>query len=121
MTRLLSVVLVAALPAAALADRANIEYSSRDLFKNYALSSCIADAYDSAQVKLDASTAAAGYLELGEGPLEAYTEATVLGREFLARTYLGTKDTSYNMMKCVDFFHSNELNSLADRYFERAK
>lgn len=49
--------------------------------------------------------------------MEAFTEATLLGRRFLAHEYRGMKDTSYNLMKCLDLFHSAALNKLADRYF----
>lgn len=118
MTRALHLILLVALAAKAHGGKAYVQYSPREFFKNYALSSCIADAYDADQIKLDASSAAAGYLELGEGPLEAFTEATILGREFLRRTYQGKKETSYNMLKCIDLFHSAELDSLADRYFK---
>ena len=64
-----------------------IKYSAKDYFKNYALSSCIADGFQSIETKSDAAAAASGYLELGEYPLEAHTEATILGREFLTKPY----------------------------------
>lgn len=99
------------------AGTAQEPYTPQQLFRNYALSSCIADAYESEDVAFDASTAAAGYLERGEGPLEAYTEATELGRKFLAREYRGHRETSYNMMKCIDLYHSAELDQLVRKYF----
>lgn len=102
---------------AAQETRARRDYPPAEMFRNYALSSCLADAVQGAGVKADAAAAAAGYLELGAGPLEAYTQATELGREFLARSYEGSRDVPYNTMKCIDLLHSPELQALVDRYF----
>lgn len=91
-------------------------YSSETIFKNYALSTCLADAFEDAELRRDASATAAGFLEFGTGPIEAYTEATLMGRDFLKRKYDGMVPVEFNTKKCIDFYHSEELNRLAERY-----
>ncbi|QEY16738.1 type VI secretion protein [Cellvibrio sp. KY-GH-1] len=93
-----------------------IKYSAKDYFKNYALSSCIADGFKSNDARSDAAAAASGYLELGEYPLEAHTEATILGREFLKKPYKSISGADLILMKCIDFYHSKELESIATKY-----
>ncbi len=85
-------------------------------FKSYALSTCLADGYKSKEVTVDAAAAAGGYLEFGELPLEAYTEATLLGREFLKKTYKSKSGAKLTLMKCLDFFHSQELEAIFQKF-----
>lgn len=91
-------------------------YPPEVLFKNYALSSCLADAFDDETLRKDASATAAAYLEFGTGPLEAYTAATLLGREYIAREYRGKASVAFGTMKCVDFYHSDQLDELMQKY-----
>ena len=90
-------------------------------FMNYALSTCVADGYKSEEVVKDAAASARGYLELGGFPLEAHTEATVLGREFLKRDYQSGSGQPLVLMKCLDFYHSKELASLVRKYSKRPR
>ena len=90
--------------------------SAAENFMNYALSTCLADGYKSEEVVKDAAASARGYLELGDLPLEAHTEATALGREFLKRDYQSISGQPLVLMKCLDFYHSKELASLAKKY-----
>lgn len=92
------------------------QYSPTEYFKNYALSSCIADGFSEKETKSDATAAASGYLELGEYPLEAHTEATQLGRQFLAKEYQSYSGSQLILMKCIDFYHSSDLDALARKY-----
>jgi hypothetical protein len=91
-------------------------YTASEYLKNYALSTCIADGYLSGEVKADSAAAARGYLEFGELPLEAYTEATLLGRKFLEKNYKSVSGKTLTLMKCIDLFHSQELEHLAEKY-----
>lgn len=84
--------------------------------KNYALSTCIADGDLGGDAAKDAAAAARGYLEFGDLPLEAHTEATLLGRQFLAREYKSSTGEKMVIMKCIDFYNSPELEKLAQRY-----
>jgi hypothetical protein len=92
-----------------------------DNFKNYALSTCLADGYKSDEVVKDAAASARGYLELGSLPLEAHTEATKLGREFLKKNYESASGQSLVLMKCLDFYHSKELANLVSKYRGKTK
>ena len=93
-----------------------IEYSPIQYLKNFALSACIADGYKSDEVIKDSKAAAGGYLELSSLPYEAYEEAALLGRKFLAKEYQSISGEKLTLMKCIDFFHSQELEQLAKKY-----
>ncbi len=108
--------LVAPLPADAKVARVHVEYSPIQYLKNFALSTCIADGYKSDEVVKDGSAAAGGYLELGSFPFEAYEEAASLGKKFLAKEYRSISGEQLTLMKCIDFFHSKELDQLAKKY-----
>lgn len=92
------------------------DYTPIQYLKNYALSACIADGYQSADVIRDATAAANGYMELGSLDIDAYNEALLLGREFLAKEYLSKRGEKLILMKCLDLFHSRELDQLARKY-----
>ena len=91
-------------------------YTPIQYLKNYALSSCIADGFQSKDVVKDASAGANGYKELGSLDIDAYNEAAVLGRKFLAKEYLSQSGEKLTLMKCIDFYHSKELDRLANKY-----
>jgi hypothetical protein len=91
-------------------------YTPIQYLKNYALSSCIADGYQSKEVVIDASAGANGYKELGSLDIDAYNKAAILGRKFLAKEYLSQSGEQLILMKCIDFYHSKELDRLARKY-----
>ncbi|ELY4672353.1 T6SS amidase immunity protein Tai4 family protein [Cronobacter muytjensii] len=95
---------------------ARTAYSPEEYLKNYALSTCIAQGYESTEVKSDASAAARGYLEFGEYSLEAHTAVIELGKTFLARKYGSQSGEPMTLAKCIDFIHSDELAALIRRY-----
>jgi hypothetical protein len=109
-------VLLGPLPAGAKDAHVRVEYSPIQYLKNFALSTCIAGGYKSDDVVKDSNAAAGGYLELGSFPFEAYEEAASLGKTFLAKDYQGKSGEQLTLMKCIDFFHSKELDRLARRY-----
>jgi hypothetical protein len=94
-------------------------YTPIQYLKNYALSSCIADGYQSKEVVNDASAGANGYKELGSLDIDAYNETSVLGRKFLAKDYLSQSGEKLIIMKCIDFYHSKELDRLARKYVNK--
>ena len=94
-------------------------YTPVQYLKNYALSSCIADGYQSNEVASDATAAANGYKELGSLDIDAYNEAAVLGRQFLAKEYASHSGEKLTLMKCIDFYHSKELDRLARKYAKK--
>jgi hypothetical protein len=91
-------------------------YTPIQYLKNYALSSCVADGYQSKDVVNDASAGANGYKELGSLDIDSYNEAAILGRKFLAKEYLSQSGEKLILMKCIDFYHSKELDRLARKY-----
>ncbi len=110
---------VAPLLVDARAENVRVEYSPIQYLKNFALSTCIADGYKSDEVVKDSTAAAGGYLELGGLPFEAYEEATLLGKKFLAKEYQSISGAKLTLMKCIDFFHSKELDQLAKKYSKK--
>lgn len=97
-------------------EKKNSIYSPVEYLKNYALSSCVADGYRTREVMSDAVAAANGYKELGSLGIDAYNEAAILGRNFLAKNYVGQSGEKLVLMKCIDFYHSKELDNLARKY-----
>ena len=93
-----------------------LEYSPIQYLKNFALGTCISDGYKSNEVVKDSSAAAGGYLELGRLPFEAYEEAALLGKKFLEKEYPSKSGEKLTLMKCIDLFHSSELDQLARKY-----
>ncbi len=110
---------VALLLVDARAENVRVEYSPIQYLKNFALSTCIADGYKSDEVVKDSTAAAGGYLELGGLPFKAYEEAASLGKKFLAKEYESSSGEKLTLMKCIDFFHSKELDQLAKKYSKR--
>jgi hypothetical protein len=91
-------------------------YTPVQYLKNYALSACIAHGFQSKEIYNDAVAAAKGYKELGSLDIDAYNEASKLGKQFLAKEYLSESGEKLTLMKCIDLFHSRELDRLARRY-----
>ena len=102
------------------------KHSPAELLKDYALTTCIADGLSmNAESKGDkaidyAAAAAREYLEHGQFPIEAYTEAASLGRSFLSKQeYKNIYSENLLFIKCVDFYNSAELSKLAKKYSPR--
>jgi hypothetical protein len=93
-----------------------VEYSPAQYLKNFALSVCISNGYKSDEVVKDGLAAAGGYLELGSFPFEAYEEADALSKRFLAKEYQGKHGDKLILMKCIDFFHSEDLEQIVKKY-----
>jgi hypothetical protein len=109
--------LVLAQPVAARGAGARAsKYSQATLLKNWALCRCLAKAYGPGAPADDAEKSAAGYLEFGKAPIEAYEEATKLVEKYSGLSYGGSVKSDYDTMKCIDLFHSKELDELAKRY-----
>jgi hypothetical protein len=95
---------------------ARVTYSPSEYLKNFALSVCLADGYTADETHKDSLAAASGYSELGSLPIEAYEEAEALARRFLAKDYKSVSGQPLTLMKCVDLFHSGELDQIARKY-----
>jgi hypothetical protein len=94
-------------------------YTPVQYLKNYALSACVAEGYQSPEVVKDAGAAANGYKELGSLDIDAYNDVAALIPQFLSKTYKGQSGEPLIMMKCTDFFYSPELDRIARKYAKR--
>ena len=91
-------------------------YSQKNLLKNWALSACLATIAKDEQSKKDASITASAYMEFGHQPIEIYHKIGELVEQYAARKYSGSVPSEYNTMKCIDLFHSKELDEMTSRY-----
>jgi len=99
-------------PATAATPSMTATYSQQTLLKNWALSVCLAHVADVAgaiAVRDDANATASAYLEFGRQPLADYEALAALARRYAQRRYSGSIDAQFNTMKCIDLFHSAEL------------
>lgn len=96
-------------------DRADDSHEA-SLLTRYALGQCLAATYPGTAIERDARAAAAGYLEFGSLPIEAYEDATALARDAASRAYAGKHGEPLHAMKCLDLLHSPELERLLDRH-----
>ena len=108
--------LVALVLVDAKAADGRVEYSPIRYLKNFALSTCTAEGFKSDEEVKESSAAAGGYSELGSLPIEAYEEAALPGKKFLAKDYQSSSGEKLTLMKCIDFLHSKELDQLAKAY-----
>lgn len=91
------------------------QYSQKTLLKNWALSRCLSQAYMDENVRADANASASAYLEFGSQPIEVYAELDKLIEKYLHATYKGSITSDFNTMKCIDLFHSAELEFVTDK------
>ena len=86
------------------------------LMKNWALSICFARIAQDERTKQDAGATARAYLENSQQGVEAFEQIGKLVDKYLALKYDGSVKSNYNTMKCIDLFHSKELDRLANTY-----
>lgn len=92
------------------------KYSQADLLRNYALARCLSQAFPGSPLAPDASASAAGYLERGSVSADAYGEIAKLADEFLAHKYPSLSGQALQTMKCIDLFHSSDLDRVVRRF-----
>ena len=91
-------------------------YSQKTLLKNWALSVCLAKISKDPSAKEDANATASAYLEFGHQRIEVYDALRDIAERYANRRYSGSIKSEFNTMKCIDLFHSKELDSLVKRY-----
>lgn len=89
------------------------KYSQKILLKNWALSRCLGQAYGVKAAQDDAYRTAGAYLEFSIVPVERFDSLSALVDKYLRADYRGSQEGSFNTMKCIDLFHSRELDRLA--------
>lgn len=87
-------------------------YPQDMLLKNWALSRCLAKSYDEQAVRNDANATASAYLEYGKQSIEVYNQLDELVDKYVSLTYGGSVRSNFNTMKCIDLYHSKELQQM---------
>lgn len=100
---------------------ATARYSHKSLLKNWALSRCLGQAYGVKTVEEDAYRTAGAYFEFSRLPVERFDSLSALVEKYLRADYRGSIEGSYNTMKCIDLFHSRELDRLSERLARRGR
>ncbi len=101
------------------AQHMTAKYDQQTLLKNWALSICLAQVAKDERTADDAGLTASAYLEYGKQGLEAYAEIRKLVNKYKDLHYDGSVKGEYNTMKCIDLFHSKELNLLTSRLVKK--
>ncbi|MEI7870423.1 MAG: T6SS amidase immunity protein Tai4 family protein [Candidatus Methylumidiphilus sp.] len=91
------------------------KYSQKTLLKNWALSVCLAKVSKDTSTREDANSTASAYLEFGRQPIEAYDALRKLVEQYANRKYGSSIKSELNTMKCIDLFHSKELEKLTSK------
>lgn len=104
---------IAAVPAQPLPQTSN--YNQKTLLKNWALSVCLAQVAQDERTANDAGSTAGAYLEFGKQDLAVYDELRALVAKYVALKYGGSVQSEFNTMKCIDLFHSKELDRLSTK------
>jgi hypothetical protein len=89
-----------------------IHYNQKQLFKNWALSGCLAKGLKTE----DAEAASGGYFEFGNASAEAYQEGSKLIDHYLAKAYASKSGVPLHTMECIDLFYSKSLDNLTRKY-----
>jgi hypothetical protein len=90
-------------------------YSQRILLKNWALSVCFAQIAKDDGTAEDAGLTASAYVEFAHQGEEAYDQLRKLVDKYKNLEYAGSVKSNYNTMKCIDLFHSKELDRLVTK------
>ncbi|MBR0567059.1 hypothetical protein J5J83_13130 [Azoarcus sp. L1K30] len=90
-------------------------YSQKTLLKNWALSVCLAAVTKDADARDDANATASAYLEFGRQGIEAYEALRELAHQYANRKYGGSIKSDFNTMKCIDLFHSKDLDRMVTK------
>ncbi|WP_082485892.1 MULTISPECIES: T6SS amidase immunity protein Tai4 family protein [unclassified Acidovorax] len=91
------------------------QYSQKTLLKNWALSICLAQVAQDERTAQDAASTAGAYLEFGHQDLVVYEQIRALVAKYVALQYGGSVPSEFKTMKCIDLFHSKELDQLTAR------
>ena len=83
------------------------------VLQDWALSRCIAKVAEGQLAGQDASSTAAAFLERGRGGIEVYEQIDRMIDGVLARRYSGSVPGDYNLLKCLELYHSAGLADLA--------
>lgn len=110
-----------AMPATAGDTVAAIKRTNAENFKDRALGACISAAYDGSPAGKDANVTTSAFLEWTYYDFdEANPAVDRLAEKYLRRNYAnpveGYAGAEFKLLKCLDMFHSKELNELVKKY-----
>ena len=91
------------------------KYSQKTLLKNWALSRCLGQVYLDGKAGKDANASTSAYLEFGRQPIQVYEALGVIVDKYANKKYAGSVQSEFNTMKCIDLFHSKELDDLSSK------
>lgn len=97
------------------------KYSQRDLLKNWALSACLDFIATDQKARDDADATASAYMEYSRLPIESFDSLRKLAQQYAAKRYGGSIPSDFNTMKCIDLYHSKELDALATKLLKANK
>ena len=88
--------------------------STKDLLKNWALSTCLSLAAKDISDRNDAAFSAGLYARQEYQPAAVLSPLENLAKIYVAKQYSdGITDTEYNTLKCIDLYNSKTLDELA--------
>ncbi|MGH1440905.1 MAG: hypothetical protein ACRBBR_12380 [Cellvibrionaceae bacterium] len=86
-------------------------------FESYAILSCIGMTFDQSENLVDdVNSALNGYMQKGHMPLEAYEELRELAKVWMNKDYPRKSGGQVHSAKCMDFFRSEEFQSIYNKY-----
>lgn len=90
-------------------------YSQKTLLKNWVLSRCLGRVATDEKSRGDAYATASAYLEFGHQGMDVYKKLDVLIDKYAGKSYHGSIQSDFNTMKCIDLFHSKELDQVVNK------
>ena len=90
--------------------------SEKTLFKNYALSSCVASNYEDETIFQDAIDALNGNREYGNIALEAYHEINDALEKWSKKEYVSKAGNVSEFSMCIDFQNSEDILDIFNKY-----
>jgi len=100
---------------------ATSRYRQKELLKNWALTVCLGNVVKDDADKHDAGVSANAYFQFSHVRVEDFAELRKLALQYASRKYSGSVPGDYNIMKCIDLFHSSELDHLATTLLRKGK
>lgn len=86
------------------------------LFKNYALSSCVATHYKNESIYRDALDALNGNREFGNLSLDAYHEINKVLPKWSKKVYTSKSGNISEFFMCIDFHNSIDIVKIFEKY-----
>ncbi len=113
--QLVTFIFIGLMQSSAVAQHMTARYDQKTLLKNWTLAICLAQVAQDPKTAEDASVTASAYMEFGKQGIEAYQELRKIVNKYKNMHYEGSVKSDFNTMKCIDLFHSKELDRLSSK------